>query len=240
MARYLSTQYPNKNSIHQHRGKKEDRNGKKGDRPKSEDKDNNTTGTAGAHIGDTTTPEDSILSSGGASIGAHVLEATGQSSRLTRSVKDILGAHPLGGDEVFGGTNPSDVSIDTANSKEVMAGSHITEQHRFKFRGSVQPELLNMTSYKSHKDKSPQNFELDFKNDFKDWNILSNANNVTNNVANTPAINILKPRKSRLLQLTGSTIYWSQIRWWSITSHIRIGTQHYSRRKRRRRFLSMG
>ena len=26
-----------------------------------------------------------------------------------------------------------------------MAGSHITEQHTFKLRGSVQPELLNMT-----------------------------------------------------------------------------------------------
>ena len=157
MARYLSSQYPNKNSAPQREGKKEDRNRKKGDDPKAGDKDNNTTGTAGAHDWDTTTPEDSNASSGGASKGAHVLEATGQLSQPTRSVEEILGTHPIG-DDLWGGTNPSDVSIDTANSKEVMACSHITEQHTFKFRGSVQPELLNMTSYKPHADGLPQNY----------------------------------------------------------------------------------
>ena len=80
MARYLSTQYPNKNSANQRKGKKGDRNGKKEDDPKSEDKGNNTTGTAGAHVGDTITTEDSNAFSGGASIGAHVLEATGRLS----------------------------------------------------------------------------------------------------------------------------------------------------------------
>ena len=50
MARYLSTQYPNKNTSHQRKGKKGDINGKKGDDPKSEDKDSNTAGTAGAHV----------------------------------------------------------------------------------------------------------------------------------------------------------------------------------------------
>ena len=74
----------------------------------------------------------------------------------------------MGDDDFLGGTNPSDVSIDTANSKEVMAGSHITEQHTFKFRGSVQPELLNMTSYKPHVDDSTQNYELDFLDNFMD------------------------------------------------------------------------
>ena len=39
----------------------------------------------------------------------------------------------MGGDDFGGGSNLSDVSIDTANSKEVMASSHITEEHTFKF-----------------------------------------------------------------------------------------------------------
>ena len=45
---------------------------------------------------------------------------------------DILGEHLIG-DAIWGGTNQSIVSIDTANSKEVMTGSHVTEQHIFKF-----------------------------------------------------------------------------------------------------------
>ena len=50
MTRYLSTQYLNKNIVHQCSGKEEDKNGKKGDDSKPEDKDNNTTGTVGAHV----------------------------------------------------------------------------------------------------------------------------------------------------------------------------------------------
>ena len=83
------------------------------------------------------------------------------------------------------------MSIDPANSKEVMTGSHIMEQHTFKFRGSVQPELLNMTSYKPHANDLPQNYKLDFLDNFKDWSILSKVNNVMNNGANTPAIGVL-------------------------------------------------
>ena len=64
MVRYMSTQYPNKNSGIQRKGKKRDRNEKKGDDPKSEDKDNNTIDTEGAHVGDATTPKDSAFSSG--------------------------------------------------------------------------------------------------------------------------------------------------------------------------------
>ena len=149
MARYLSAQYPNKNSPHQRKSKEGKSNGKKGDDPEFEDKDKNTTCTVGANIGDTTTPEKSTAPSGGVSIGAYVLEVNEQSSRPARSIKEIVGAHPIG-DEFWGRTNPSDVSIDIANSEEVMAGSHIIEQHTFKFRGSVQPELLNMTPYEAH------------------------------------------------------------------------------------------
>ena len=150
----------------------------------------NTADTVDAHVGDTTPNKDFTAFSGGASIGAHVLEATGQSSSPARSVEEILEAHLIC-DDLWGGTNPSDVSIDTANSKEVMTGSHITEQHIFKFRGTVQPELLNMTSHKPYADDLPQNYELDFLDNFKDWNILLKTNDVTNNVANTPTIDIL-------------------------------------------------
>ena len=69
-ARYLLIEYPNNKPAHQRNGKKGDN--KKGDDPKSEDKDNNMGGTAGAHVEDTTTLEESIASSGGASIGSHV------------------------------------------------------------------------------------------------------------------------------------------------------------------------
>ena len=162
----------------------------KGDDPKSKDKGNNITGTGGAFVEATTKPEDSDTSSWGDSIGSHVLEATGQLSRPIRSVEEILGVHPIS-DDLLNETNPSDVSIDTANSEEVMTGSDITEQHAFKFWASVQPKLLNMTSYKPHADDLPQNYELDFLDNLKDWNILSKTNNVTNNVANTLAIDAL-------------------------------------------------
>ena len=41
--------YPNTNPDHQRDGNKEDKNRKKGEDPKSEDKDSNATGTVGAH-----------------------------------------------------------------------------------------------------------------------------------------------------------------------------------------------
>ena len=51
-ARYLSTQYPNTKPANQCKGNKE--NKRTGDDTKSEDKDSNTGGTAGAHIEDIT------------------------------------------------------------------------------------------------------------------------------------------------------------------------------------------
>ena len=48
-----------------------------------------------------------------------------------------------------------------------------------------------MTPYKPHADDLPPDYELDSLENFKDQNILSKTNNVTQNVANTPATNIL-------------------------------------------------
>ena len=105
MARYLSTQYPNKNFTNEHNDKKGDRSGKKGDDLKSEDKDSNTGGTSGAHVGDTISAEESTTPSGGASTDSHVLEANKMLPRRSRTVKDILRAHPMGDDDFWGRTN---------------------------------------------------------------------------------------------------------------------------------------
>ena len=101
---------------------------RKGDDSKSEGKDSNTGGTAGAHVEGTTMNEDSTTSSGGTSLGTSVSETNQVSSRLSRTVDEILGEHPVN-DDFWDNTNPTDVSIDTTNSKEQMAGSHITKFH---------------------------------------------------------------------------------------------------------------
>ena len=133
MARYLSTQYNNK-VPNNPRDKKGDRNSKKGDDSKPEDSDTTTSGTAGAHI-EGTTPQDSTAPSEGASIGAHVSETSQQTFRPARSVEELLAAHPVD-DAIWSRTNPSDVSIDTTNSAEIMADSHIREEQTFVFRRS--------------------------------------------------------------------------------------------------------
>ena len=127
MARYLLTQYPNNKPANQHNGKKGDKN--KGNDPKPEFKDSNIGDTADAHVGDTTTTKKSNTPSRGASISAQIFETNEQLSRPSRTVKEILGAHPMNNDNFWGNTNPGDVSIDTRNSKEIMSGSHITDLH---------------------------------------------------------------------------------------------------------------
>ena len=159
--------------------------------PNLKNKDSNTAGTAGAHVGDTTSPKKSTTPSKRASIDTQVLEANEQSSCLSRTVEEILGAHPMSDDNFWGDTNPSDVSIDTMNSKEIMAGSHITEQHTHKYQGPVLSELLNVAPNKPQAYDLPQNHQLDFLNKLKDLNILSKMDIVTNNVTNTPATNFL-------------------------------------------------
>ena len=90
---------------------------RKADDPKSEDKDNALSGTAGAHVENITTNKDTTAPSGGASLGAHVSETSQATSRLSRTIKEILGAHPID-DTFWDNTNPADVSVDTVNSEE--------------------------------------------------------------------------------------------------------------------------
>ena len=144
MARYLSTQYSKNKPTNQRGGKKGDK--KKGDKSKSEDKDSNMGGTIGVHVEDTTTTEESTVPNGAPSIGAHVSDTNVQLSNSTRTVEEILGAHLTGEDDFWGNTNPTDLSIDTANSEEMMAGSHITEFHSSKQEEPVIIELWNKVS----------------------------------------------------------------------------------------------
>ena len=78
-----------------------------------------------------------------------------------------------------GGTNPGDVSIDTANGEEMIAWSHITEQHTQTYQVLVPYKLSNVAANKPQIYNSPQNYQLDSLNKFKDSNILWKTNNVT-------------------------------------------------------------
>ena len=95
---------------------------------KSEDKDSATSGTAGAHVEDSTTSEDTTAPSREASLGVHVSETSQATSPPPRTVGQILGAHPIN-DTFWKNANPTDVSVDTVNSEEQMTGSHITKFH---------------------------------------------------------------------------------------------------------------
>ena len=89
IVRYLSTQYPNNKPANQPGGKKDDK--KKGDESKSEDKDNITGNTAGAHIEDTTTTEESTIPNKSPNIGAQVSGINVQLPNLSRTVKKDSG-----------------------------------------------------------------------------------------------------------------------------------------------------
>ena len=139
-ARYLSTQYPNNKPGNQPKNKQ-----RKADYPKSEDKDNTTSGTAGAHVEDTTTNKDTTAPSGGTSLGAHVSETSQATSRPSRTVEEILVAHTID-DDFWENTNPADVSVDKLDSKEKVTGSHITKFHSPKDEEIVLEDLLNQVN----------------------------------------------------------------------------------------------
>ena len=52
----------------------------------------------------------------------------------------------MNNDDFLGNTNPTDVLIYTANSGEMMVGSHITEFHTHKHKEPVTTKLLNKVS----------------------------------------------------------------------------------------------
>ena len=82
-------------------------------------------------------------------------------------------------DDFWGGTNPSDVSIDTMNSEEMMTGSHITESHTNKYKKSVPPVLLSKVPNVSQLCDLTLKYQLDLLDKSKDSNMLSKTNNAT-------------------------------------------------------------
>ena len=66
------------------------------------------------------------------SIGTHVSDVTKPVVQPTRSVQDILAAHPVN-NPIWDHTDACDISFDTVNSTEALAGSHIVEPE-FTFR----------------------------------------------------------------------------------------------------------
>ena len=136
---YLSTHYSNNKPPNQHGCNK---GNKKGDDPKPEDKDNITGGTAGTHVEDTTTNKDTTAPSGRASLGAHVSKTSQAISRPSPTVEEILGAYPID-DNFLDNANPADVPVDTVNSEEQIAGSHIT---KFYTHEDEQPLIADLLS----------------------------------------------------------------------------------------------
>ena len=183
MTSYMLTQYPNKNPGHQPNGKIGVQNGKKGDNSKPEDQDNNTTGTVGAHIREVTTPEDFTAPSGGSSISAHILKVFKQTSWPAWSVESLLGAHFIN-DDIWGGNDLCNVSIDTLNNAKIIAGSQITEEHIFIFCRSDLHELLNVIVHVPCEFFWSQYFELYFPDNYHDWNQSPNAINTINSGVN--------------------------------------------------------
>ena len=84
-------------------------------------------------------------------------------------IEDLVGAYRIN-DAIWGRTDPSDVSIDTANSAEITLGSHIIEKHTFTFRRSDLHELLNLAAHVSRKDDASRYYEPDFLDNYHNWN----------------------------------------------------------------------
>ena len=62
-----------------------------------------------------------------------------------------MAAHPVD-DAIWSRTDPSDVSIDTANSTEIIAGSHITDSLTYAFERLDLFGLIDTISHVSHED----------------------------------------------------------------------------------------
>ena len=98
MTRFLLSQYAikkNKNPNSNNQDKTVDKS-KKDDGTKPEDKDDNTAGTTGAHVEETTSVKDkTVAPSNSSSIGAQVSDVTKTVVLLSRYVQDILASHPF-------------------------------------------------------------------------------------------------------------------------------------------------
>ena len=94
-----------------------------------------------------------------------------------------MAAHPVD-DAIWSHTNPSDVSIDTVNSAELIAGIHITEGSTYAFERLDPYGLLDTTSHVSYKDDMSWYDGSAFLDNFADSNKFEDTigdDDVTNN-----------------------------------------------------------
>ena len=78
-----------------------------------------------------------------------------------------MAAHPFD-DAIWSHTNPSDVSIDTVNSAEIIAGSHITEDSTYAFERLYPFGLIDTPSHVSDEDDMSWYDGLAFIENFTD------------------------------------------------------------------------
>ena len=92
---------------------------------------------------------------------------------------------------LFGGCiDPSDVSIDTANSAEIMTCSHIREEQIFIFHRSDPHELLHVEAHMPHEDDLLWCDELNFLDNYHGWNKSSNAIDTVNSAENIAGVHV--------------------------------------------------
>ena len=127
MARFLLSQYAikknnNLNNNNNNRDKKGDKS-KKDNSTKSEDKNDNATGTVCTYVGEAASDKDkTIAPSDSSSIRAHISAVTKNIFPLLGCVRDIFASH-LYNDQIWGQTDTCDVLVDTINSVEDLAGA---------------------------------------------------------------------------------------------------------------------
>ena len=97
------------------------------------------------------------------------------------------------------------MSIDTTNSKEMMAGSHITELHTHKYEESVPPDLLDEVPNVPQVCDSAQKHQLDSSNNSKDSNILSETNNATH--TQKVSISQVKKIKTTTINMINNSLF---------------------------------
>ena len=85
-----------------------------------------------------------------------------------------MAAHPVD-DAIWSHTNPSDVSIDTANSVELIASIHITEGSTSTIDRSDPYWLLDTTSHVPHEGDMSWYDRLAFLDSFNDSNKSANT-----------------------------------------------------------------
>ena len=96
-------------------------------------------------------------------------------------------------DDLWGNTNSTDVSIDMANSEEMMAGSHITEFYTNEHKEQVITELLvNKVLNVPEGCYVVQKYPLDPSKKSKNLNMLSKTSNVTHTQISISSVKKIK------------------------------------------------